>query len=101
MEYKTTCRTHLPHVVYFTAEVMLLMLGCRLLFHHVRPVFVFDGAAPALKRSTHIARRQRREEQNSALRRTAEKLLLNQIKAHAVMQVGRQPSGNMCNLFKY
>lgn len=23
----------------------------------MRPVFVFDGAAPALKRSTHIARR--------------------------------------------
>ena len=29
----------------------------RLLFHRVRPVFVFDGATPPLKRRTTIARR--------------------------------------------
>ena len=36
---------------------------CRLLYHNVRPVFVFDGATPALKRLTTAARRQRREVQ--------------------------------------
>ena len=52
----------------------------RLLFHKVRPVFVFDGAAPGLKRSTHIARRRRREAQQVVLKKTAEKLLMNQLK---------------------
>jgi hypothetical protein len=54
----------------------------RLLFHRVRPVFVFDGATPALKRSTHIARRRRREAQEVQLRKTAQKLLLNRLKQH-------------------
>ena len=36
---------------------------CRLLFNRIRPVFVFDGATPALKRMTTAARRRRREQQ--------------------------------------
>lgn len=59
----------------------------RLLFHKVRPVFVFDGATPALKRSTHIARRRRREAQEVALRRTAEKLLVNRLKKQVRAQL--------------
>lgn len=58
----------------------------RLLFNKVRPVFVFDGATPALKRLTTAARRRRREEQSASLKRTAEKLLLNQLKKHALEQ---------------
>ncbi len=50
------------------------------MFHRVRPIFVFDGATPALKRSTHIARRRRREAQAATLRKTAEKLLMNELK---------------------
>jgi DNA excision repair protein ERCC-5 len=38
---------------------------CRLLFNRIRPVFVFDGATPALKRLTIAARRRRRELQAS------------------------------------
>ena len=30
---------------------------CRLLFHRIKPIFVFDGETPALKRRTLIARR--------------------------------------------
>ena len=52
------------------------------MYHRVRPVFVFDGATPALKRSTNAARRQRREQQQTLLRKTAEKLLMNQLKKH-------------------
>lgn len=62
----------------------------RLLFHRIKPVFVFDGATPALKRQTVIARRRQREKQNARLRRTAEKLLLNQLKQHALAQVASQ-----------
>ena len=35
---------------------------CRLLFHKIRPVFVFDGATPVLKQATVAARRRRREQ---------------------------------------
>ena len=38
---------------------------CRLLFNKIRPIFVFDGATPVLKRLTVAARRQRRETQGA------------------------------------
>lgn len=53
---------------------------CKLLFLRVKPVFVFDGATPALKRRTVIARRRQRENAHTKIRKTAEKLLLNQLK---------------------
>lgn len=34
---------------------------CKLLYHGVQPVFVFDGGVPVLKRETIKARRDRRE----------------------------------------
>ena len=42
---------HNAHLLGFFRRI------CRLLFHRVRPVFVFDGATPALKKRTTIARR--------------------------------------------
>ncbi|CAI7876723.1 unnamed protein product, partial [Closterium sp. NIES-54] len=51
---------------------------CKLLFLRIRPLIVFDGATPALKRRTVLARRRQRENAQINLRRTAEKLLLNQ-----------------------
>ncbi|XP_038903932.1 DNA repair protein UVH3 isoform X2 [Benincasa hispida] len=53
---------------------------CKLLFLRTKPVFVFDGATPALKRRTLIARRRQRENAQAKVRKTAEKLLLNHIK---------------------
>ncbi|KAK9830500.1 hypothetical protein WJX72_012105 [[Myrmecia] bisecta] len=60
---------------------------CRLLFHKIRPVFVFDGATPALKKRTTIARRRRREQQSAKVKKTAEKLLLAQLRKHALGQL--------------
>lgn len=57
---------------------------CRLIFHHIRPIFVFDGTAPALKRSTAVGRRRQRDHQAAKLRKAAEKLLLNQMKQRLV-----------------
>ncbi|XP_034207461.1 DNA repair protein UVH3 isoform X2 [Prunus dulcis] len=54
---------------------------CKLLYLRTKPVFVFDGGTPALKRRTVIARRRQRENAQSKLRKTAEKLLLNHLKA--------------------
>ncbi|KAK9904154.1 hypothetical protein WJX75_005482 [Coccomyxa subellipsoidea] len=66
------------HLVGFLRRI------CRLLFHRVRPIFVFDGATPPLKRRTTIARRRRREQQTAKVRKTAEKLLLAQLKKYAL-----------------
>jgi len=52
---------------------------CKLLYLRTKPVFVFDGATPALKRRTVIARRRLRENAQAKIRKTAEKLLLNQV----------------------
>ncbi|KAL9256644.1 DNA repair protein UVH3-like protein [Drosera capensis] len=54
---------------------------CKLLFLRTKPVFVFDGGTPALKRRTVIARRRQRENAQAKIRKVAEKLLLNQLKA--------------------
>ncbi|GMP29190.1 hypothetical protein CsSME_00004405 [Camellia sinensis var. sinensis] len=54
---------------------------CKLLFLRTKPVFVFDGGTPALKRRTVIARRRQRENAQAKIRKTAEKLLLNHLRA--------------------
>lgn len=47
-------------------------------------MFVFDGTAPGLKRATLAARRARRDIQTSNVKKVAEKLLLNNLKRHAL-----------------
>ncbi|KAK4754775.1 hypothetical protein SAY87_008532 [Trapa incisa] len=54
---------------------------CKLLFLRTKPVFVFDGGTPALKRRTVIARRKQRENAQAKIRKIAEKLLLNHLKS--------------------
>lgn len=40
----------------FNAHLQVLFNRiCKLLFHHIQPVFVFDGQAPALKRQTLVS----------------------------------------------
>jgi DNA excision repair protein ERCC-5 len=53
---------------------------CKLLFLGVRPVFVFDGETPALKRRTLMLRAAARDVQAARLRRQAEKLILSRLK---------------------
>ncbi len=47
----------------------------RLLYHNIRPVFVFDGAAPALKLQTIQARRQRRRDADLNVEQSARRIL--------------------------
>ncbi|KAL1837930.1 hypothetical protein VTJ49DRAFT_3250 [Mycothermus thermophilus] len=61
------------HVVGFFRRI------CKLLWYGVKPVFVFDGGAPALKRATLQARRRRREFRREDAARTAGKLLAVQM----------------------
>lgn len=56
----------------------------KLLFLSVRPVLVFDGATPALKRRTLASRRAQREKHAARLRRLAERMLVNQMRQRVV-----------------
>ncbi|KAL4452206.1 hypothetical protein ABPG75_007868 [Micractinium tetrahymenae] len=69
------------HVIGFFRRI------CKLLFHRIRPVFIFDGSTPALKQQTVATRRRRREQQSARVNRLAEKLLLNQLKQSALGKV--------------
>ncbi|KAI0444844.1 hypothetical protein F4803DRAFT_217643 [Xylaria telfairii] len=61
------------HVVGFFRRI------CKLLWFGIRPVFVFDGGAPALKRQTITNRKRRREGRRDDAVRTAGKLLAVQM----------------------
>jgi DNA excision repair protein ERCC-5 len=65
------------HVVGFFRRI------CKLLWYGVKPVFVFDGGAPALKRATLQGRRRRREGRREDAARTAGKLLAVQMQRMA------------------
>ena len=62
------------HVVGFFRRI------CKLLYFGIKPVFVFDGGAPALKRLTILARKKRREGRREDATRTAGRLLAVQMK---------------------
>ena len=75
---------------------------CKLLSMKVKPVLVFDGKMPALKRKTNEARRKGAKKSQGQVTKLAEQLLRNKIKAHALEKIreqqqaqaqGRQPSG--------
>uniref|UniRef100_A0A3B3CC92 XPG N-terminal domain-containing protein n=1 Tax=Oryzias melastigma TaxID=30732 RepID=A0A3B3CC92_ORYME len=57
---------------------------CKLLFFRIRPVFVFDGDAPLLKKQTLAQRRQRKEELTRESKQTNEKLLKTFLKRQAL-----------------
>ncbi|OTB04497.1 hypothetical protein M426DRAFT_320855 [Hypoxylon sp. CI-4A] len=65
------------HVVGFFRRI------CKLLWFGIRPVFVFDGGAPALKRQTISGRKRRREGRREDAVRTAGKLLAVQMQRQA------------------
>ncbi|XP_075933807.1 DNA excision repair protein ERCC-5 isoform X2 [Anarhichas minor] len=57
---------------------------CKLLFFRIRPIFVFDGDAPLLKKQTLAVRRQRKEELTRESKQTNEKLLKTFLKRQAI-----------------
>lgn len=62
------------HVVGFFRRI------CKLLYFGIKPVFVFDGGAPVLKRQTVMGRKRRREGRREDAVRTAGRLLAVQMK---------------------
>ncbi|CAO3570307.1 unnamed protein product [Mortierella alpina] len=59
---------------------------CKLLYYNIKPIFVFDGGTPALKRMTILERRKRKRHDENMVKRTAEKLLAAQLRLRALEQ---------------
>ncbi|XP_039111640.1 DNA repair protein complementing XP-G cells isoform X2 [Hyaena hyaena] len=57
---------------------------CKLLFFRIRPIFVFDGDAPLLKKQTLAKRRHRKDLATSDSKKTTEKLLKTFLKRQAI-----------------
>ncbi|XP_028972484.2 DNA repair protein complementing XP-G cells homolog [Esox lucius] len=57
---------------------------CKLLFFRIKPIFVFDGKAPLLKKQTLAVRRQKKEEKTLESKQTNEKLLKTFLKRQAI-----------------
>ncbi|KAJ3373915.1 DNA repair protein rad2 [Allomyces arbusculus] len=68
---------------------------CKLLYWGVRPVFVFDGAAPDLKRATLAERRRREGESAHDVTRTAQQLLAAQLQLAVLDHAKGHPSAGI------
>ncbi|XP_054980127.1 DNA excision repair protein ERCC-5 [Sorex araneus] len=67
---------------------------CKLLFFRIRPIFVFDGDAPLLKKQTLAKRRQRKDLASSDSRKTREKLLKTFLKRQAIKTTLKSKRGD-------
>ncbi|KNZ56545.1 hypothetical protein VP01_237g12 [Puccinia sorghi] len=62
----------------------------KLLYYGIKPVFVFDGGVPTLKRQTINERKKRKRGVQDNLAKTAEKLLAAQLRQVAVMEAQKR-----------
>lgn len=69
------------HVLGFLRRI------CKLLFYGIKPVFVFDGGAPALKRATISERKKKKSGAALSHAKVAERLLAAQMRREALNQV--------------
>ncbi|XP_060681773.1 DNA excision repair protein ERCC-5 isoform X2 [Hemiscyllium ocellatum] len=67
--------------------LILLHRLCKLLFYRIRPVIVFDGKTPLLKKQTLTNRWQRKELAVKDTKKTTDKLLRTILKQHALKHV--------------
>ncbi|KAJ6079344.1 hypothetical protein N7467_009097 [Penicillium canescens] len=76
------------HIVGFFRRI------CKLLYFGIRPVFVFDGGAPVMKRQTIAGRKKRREGHREDAVKTAGKLLAVQMQRSAEEEESRRRNKN-------
>ncbi|KAI0783664.1 hypothetical protein C8Q75DRAFT_430432 [Abortiporus biennis] len=76
------------HVVGFLRRI------CKLLFFGIKPVFVFDGGAPVLKRSTIAERKNKKSGAAASHAKVAERLLAAQMRREALTHIQKQSSSS-------
>ncbi|KAK4310651.1 hypothetical protein Pmani_017797 [Petrolisthes manimaculis] len=71
---------------------------CKLLFYRIRPIFIFDGGVPHLKKQTLASRRLRREVAANRAKQVRERLLNNLLRSQAVRSaLGKSGPGPSLN----
>ena len=68
------------HIVGFFRRI------CKLLYFGIKPVFVFDGGVPVLKKQTIRKRKERRQDQKENVQKTAQRLLAKQLQHMAEVE---------------
>ncbi|XP_049949071.1 DNA excision repair protein ERCC-5 [Schistocerca serialis cubense] len=75
---------------------------CKLLFYKIKPVFVFDGGVPHLKKQTVAARQQKKNKAETDAERLRERILTNLIKHKAVNNaLGNSDLSNAARIQKH
>ena len=75
------------------SELSPLVIGglfqrvCKLLHFGIKPIFVFDGTAPALKKETIAARQDLKQKGDSDYTKLARKILKNKLKLMAIEEI--------------
>ncbi|MBW0464154.1 hypothetical protein O181_003869 [Austropuccinia psidii MF-1] len=72
------------HIIGFIRRIS------KLLYYNIKPVFVFDGGIPILKKRTISERKKRRQGRQESLAKTAEKLLAAQLRQAAVIHAQKR-----------
>ncbi|XP_029207712.2 DNA excision repair protein ERCC-5-like isoform X2 [Acropora millepora] len=80
-------RDKIGNPVYNAHLVGLFSRLCKLLYYRIKPVFVFDGGVPNLKKKTLAARKERRFKAIHGSSKAAEKIVKNYLKAKALETV--------------
>lgn len=65
------------HIIGFFRRI------CKLIYFGIKPVFVFDGGVPALKRNTIRKRKEKREGNKETIEQTAQRILSKQLQRYA------------------
>ncbi|KAI9032666.1 hypothetical protein CLU79DRAFT_727369 [Phycomyces nitens] len=75
---------HNAHLLGFFRRI------CKLLFFNIKPIFVFDGGVPDLKKNVIKERRLRREGALTSMKQTAGKILSAQMKSRILLEEAKR-----------
>ncbi|KAG8738187.1 DNA repair protein rad2 [Ceratobasidium sp. 414] len=88
MRDKDGCALVNAHILGFLRRIS------KLLFYGIKPVFVFDGGAPVLKKNTIAERKKRKSGAAASHAKVAEKLLAAQLRREALRHTEEQRRGS-------